>query len=596
MKKIKVKLVLYLLFFAIIAIALSYFSIILITENHFLESIEKITIDFLMILVLISISLTLFVTKIVDKIVSKPLEALLNEFKKISNHDYSTEIDKELMNKSDEFSCISEALTSMKESLNQYQIELENQNELYRISEKNLKEVMEYNQAMINGFPQLIFIFNREGYCLDCKGRQLFVSKTSNSYIGKHLSEIIKSEDVQHLLEILKKIKENECINNIQLSYEVEGNREYFIGNLSFCRENEIMFLPNRVTELHIQLNRVRYLSYHDQDTDLGNRRHYEQLISELIDKGDFPISIILSDINGLKLINDSFGQKEGDNLILKYVEILKNTVLTKNIFRVGGDEFSIVLPNTTEKDAKLIINEITEKTSEVFTNGIGMSVSFGLGIMENREKNINEIQKFAEDGMYQQKLYASTSRKDNTIEIINNTLQAKNPREQLHSNRVAELCEKMAKALGWSIHEQSKLKTAGLLHDIGKIGIPEELLNKPGRLTEEEYKEICKHPEIGYRILQSSGNMKEISDCILSHHERWDGKGYPRGISGEEISVEARIIAIADTYDAMTSERSYRVGLPKEVAIEELLRCKGTQFEPSLVDVFVGQVLKEDI
>ncbi|MFV0315295.1 MAG: HD-GYP domain-containing protein, partial [Anaerotignum sp.] len=136
-----------------------------------------------------------------------------------------------------------------------------------------------------------------------------------------------------------------------------------------------------------------------------------------------------------------------------------------------------------------------------------------------------------------------------------------------------------------------------GLLHDIGKIGISENLLNKPGELTGKEYEEICKHSEIGYRIVKASENMKEISESILSHHEKWDGSGYPRGIKGEEIPIASRIIAITDTYDAMTSDRSYRLAMPKTDAIEELIRCKGTQFEPGLVDVFVNEVLsKEDV
>ncbi len=133
-------------------------------------------------------------------------------------------------------------------------------------------------------------------------------------------------------------------------------------------------------------------------------------------------------------------------------------------------------------------------------------------------------------------------------------------------------------------------------MHDIGKIGISESILNKPGQLTAEEYAEMCNHPEIGYRILQSSENMKELAEYAYSHHEKWDGSGYPRQLKGTEIPIESRILAIVDTFDAMTSSRSYREGLPRNVAIAELIRCKNTQFDPELVDIFIEKVLSENL
>ena len=178
------------------------------------------------------------------------------------------------------------------------------------------------------------------------------------------------------------------------------------------------------------------------------------------------------------------------------------------------------------------------------------------------------------------------------TINAIITTLHEKNKREEQHSHRVSMLCESMAKALALPEDRIKELKTAGLLHDIGKIAIEENILNKPGKLTNEEWEEIKRHPEIGYRILSTVNDMSEMAEYVLYHHERYNGMGYPKGLKGEEIPLQSRIIAIADTYDAMVSERSYRGALPEEVAIKELAINAGIQFDLELVEIFIEKVL----
>lgn len=167
-----------------------------------------------------------------------------------------------------------------------------------------------------------------------------------------------------------------------------------------------------------------------------------------------------------------------------------------------------------------------------------------------------------------------------------------KSKREFAHSNRVGNICESIASKMNLDKDTVSQMRIAGFIHDIGKIGIDEKILNKPGSLTIDERGEIEKHPEVGWRLLSSAKEFSELAQLILSHHEKWDGSGYPNRLKGKEIPLEARIICVADSYDAMTTDRSYRKGLSKEDAIKELLRCAGTQFDPNIVDVFVNQVL----
>lgn len=224
--------------------------------------------------------------------------------------------------------------------------------------------------------------------------------------------------------------------------------------------------------------------------------------------------------------------------------------------------------------------------------SNIELSISFGNDTKTTESQSIAELVVQAENHMYRHKLYERSSAKSKTIDLIMNTLFEKSSREAMHSKRVSQLCQSIATKMSLNKDAINHMRIAGLMHDIGKIGVDEKILNKPGRLTIEERVDIERHPEIGWKILSSTTEFSELAQFILSHHERWDGGGYPNGLKGEEIQIEARIIAVADAYDAMTSKRSYKEGMSKENAIIELKRCAGTQFDPEIVEVFINNVL----
>jgi len=337
----------------------------------------------------------------------------------------------------------------------------------------------------------------------------------------------------------------------------------------------------------------IEYLSYHDQLTGLYNRRFYEEELKRLDTERNLPLTIVMGDLNGLKLVNDSFGHVMGDELLKKVAKVLKKGCRSDDIVaRLGGDEFIILLPKTDSSETEKIIKRINDLSLKEKVGAIDISISFGYETKRNKKEKIQEIFKKVEDHMYKSKLFESPSMRGKTIKAIINTLHEKNKREEQHSHRVSTLCKMMGEALGLPDYEIEELKSVGLLHDIGKIAIDENILNKPGELTDEEWKEMKRHPEIGYRILNTVNDMSDIANYGLYHHERWDGKGYPKGLIGEEIPFVSRIIAIADAYDAMTSERNYRNALPEEVVIAELKKNAGAQFDPELVTVFVEKVL----
>ena len=199
---------------------------------------------------------------------------------------------------------------------------------------------------------------------------------------------------------------------------------------------------------------------------------------------------------------------------------------------------------------------------------------------------------KNADDFMYKHKLIETSSVRGKTINTLLHTLYEKNPREEAHSRRVSEICVNIGTAMDLNKTDVNKLKVVGLIHDIGKIALSEDILNKPSKLTDVEFTEIKRHPEIGYRILSSTNEMTELSDHILKHHEKLDGSGYPNGIRAEDIPLITRILSVADAYDAMTSVRAYKDPLSQEAAIAELKRCVGIQFDEKVVDAFVTKVL----
>jgi diguanylate cyclase len=333
----------------------------------------------------------------------------------------------------------------------------------------------------------------------------------------------------------------------------------------------------------------IEYLSLHDQLTGLYNRRFYAEELNRLNTARRLPLTIVMGDVNGLKLINDSFGHEAGDRLIRKTAEILAQCFRHDDILcRYGGDEFIAILPNTEPHLAEGIIRRIQNSiANNQPTNGV-LSVSFGMDTKMRAEQSISDVLKNAEDNMYRTKMIESPSVRSATIHAVINTLFEKNPREEAHSKRVSELATRLAEALNLPASQIDRVRTAALMHDIGKIIVPDDVLDNPHELCDVARMDIRKHPETGYRILNGTPEMSEIANTILQHHERWDGAGYPNGILGKKIDLCARIIAIADTYDAMTSARPYRDALTSEVAINEILANAGKQFDPDIAREFV--------
>ena len=353
-----------------------------------------------------------------------------------------------------------------------------------------------------------------------------------------------------------------------------------------------ITFFTMNITALKRAQEKNQYLSYHDTLTNLYNRRYYEEALHKMELDKVLPISVIIGDLNGLKMINDAFGHSVGDELIVSAADAFRSVCRKEDIVaRWGGDEFIILLPGIDQNEVEQTVSAIKKECSSRDVRSIPVDISFGWHTRSDESEDMTLVLKNAEDYMFKNKIIESRSMRSHTIRVIMNTLHEKNPREEAHSNRVGDLCKKMGEAMNLSEQDVKTLHMIGFLHDIGKIAMDEGILNKKGKLTDEEYEQIKLHPEIGCRIIRSSYEITEVSESILSHHERWNGSGYPKGLSGEQIPMYARIIAIADSFDAMTSMRTFRACVSGKDAAEEILRCAGSMYDPKIAELFYRKV-----
>lgn len=337
----------------------------------------------------------------------------------------------------------------------------------------------------------------------------------------------------------------------------------------------------------------IEYLSYHDQLTGLYNRRFYEEELSRMDTLSNLPLSFLFADVNGLKTINDVFGHQYGDILLQEVAEVLNTECRADDIIaRTGGDEFNILLPKTDSMAIEELAKRIKEKIEQKKIMDINISISLGWDTKTTIGQSAATVFKNAEDFMYQKKILDSSSKRSAVIKSILNILYLKSPREDAHSKRVSLLCEAIGRLYKLSDDEIKELGFAGELHDIGKIAIDEAILKKPGKLSQMEWAQIQRHPEIGYRLLGTSSEYYTIAEYVLAHHERWDGTGYPNGLKGEAIHWKARVISIADAFDAMTTDRPYKKGLSEEEAVEEIKKNAGTQFDPDIAKRFVDMIV----
>ena len=533
---------------------------------------------------------TIFLVYLLSKSITKPLLKTADLANLISNGVLDQDIDHEIITRKDEVGQLATSIEKMKNSIKELVARLtekaktlELEKELFSTTLKSIGDgVISTDQdgriVLLNTISEKLTGWTQE----EAAGKPFEdVFRIVNEYTREKCANPV--EKALHLKEVV--LLENHTVlitktgNNIPIEDSASPIKDR-IGNIIGS-----VLVFRDVTEEKEKQKKIEYLSYHDQLTGLYNRHFFEEELNRIDIEKSLPLTIAMADVNGLKLTNDAFGHEAGDLLLQSIAKVLKSECRADDIVsRIGGDEFVLLLPRTNYNQAELIVKRIYKAIDNQKNNSIVMSISIGWETKIQPQENIKEVLSKAEDHMYSTKIVESQSMRNQTIKVIMQTLHKTNPREKVHSEKVSELSRKIGEAMKLDNEVLKELETAGLMHDIGKIAIDCNVLNKPGKLTETEFIEIKKHPEIGYHILKSVDVYTRLSEYVLSHHERWDGHGYPRGISGDKIPLVSRIITVADAYEAMTGNRPYKHSSSHEQAMKELKRCSGTQFDPEVV------------
>ncbi|MDD7793053.1 HD domain-containing phosphohydrolase [Clostridium sp. 'White wine YQ'] len=500
-------------------------------------------------------------------------------------------------------------------------IQLSGEDELNQLADSTNRMLMELNNAYKDIKEsdkrfRIIMEATSDGY-LDfyVKSREVYISpewKEEIGYEGENGIELFKS--------YVSKIHPD-CIDRLREKFYkvIKGEEDSFTEEFKIIKESgDIIWVSQRgkvsekdshgkpirivstlsnITDRKKYEEEILYLSFTDKLTGIKNRAYMEKVFSELDSNEEAKYFIIMGDLNGLKLVNDSFGHTEGDKLIYAASKILREACSTHEIIsRWGGDEFIIVIVDKDRSYISKLIDDI--KIACLKETGYKFNISIALGYAEKNDEypNTEAVMCLAEKRMYRNKLMEDKSSRNSTISSLLRTLHEKHSETEQHTMRIKKLSLKLGKRLGLSEDKLDELGLLALLHDIGKIGIPEQILMKPSSLTKEEFDIMKTHTEIGYRIAKSTPVLAHIADEILNHHEKYDGTGYPIGLKGEEIPLLARIINIVDSFDVMTHQRVYKEALSVEFAIEELKRCSGKQFDPYIVQEFIDLINEKKI
>ncbi|MDD5659546.1 MAG: diguanylate cyclase [Actinomycetota bacterium] len=452
------------------------------------------------------------------------------------------------------------------------------ENPIYYHIVENIKEgILVVNKDLKLTFANRKFLKTYSYDFEDIAGKSLsgIFGKKDNYSWKKIIRNIEKLPDAVTDFSIKRKDKTS-CLVKILISSLID-DKGYFDGAIILIRD---------ITKEKKAEEKIKYFGFHDIITGLYNRAYFEEELKRLNNERYYPLSIIIGDLNGFKLINDVFGHLKGDEMLKKVADILRNSCRKSDIIaRYGGDEFVVLLPKADKKALENITGRIKKACRELNSQNSFITISIGTATKYDYDNDLDALLIEAESAMYNQKIDESREAKDLIFAHLKKSYQERRKKIKEDLNNELIMADRLGKSLNLNKKSLTELKLLIKLHDIGMVVIPEEIINKPGFLTAKEKKLVQKHSEAGYRIAESRSNVAVIADSILHHHENWDGTGYPKGLKGTEIPLLSRVAAVVNAYDAMINDRPYRKALSEEKVKNELKKSRGKQFDPFLID-----------
>ncbi|HMM21734.1 MAG TPA: PAS domain S-box protein [Selenomonadales bacterium] len=438
---------------------------------------------------------------------------------------------------------------------------------------------------------------------VDSAGRVQYLSPSCKSMLGYEPSALLGSSVRQYIHEVdlasIRAACEQVLLTGSPVTAEcrvrharghwlwIEGVGQKVVDQEG--RRVTIVATCRDVTNRRRMEQQLKFQAVRDPVTGLHNRTYFELEMGRMADGALQPAGLIICDLDGLKYVNDTLGHDAGDNLLATAADILRDCFGKNEIIaRIGGDEFAIILPKADEVRMSHSRSRIRAAIA-AYNNKrpkIPLNVSIG-SALTGESISIDGLFKAADNSMYREKLHSQQSSRSSVVHALKKALEVRDYVTEGHANRLRDLTVHLAKICGLPDYRLTDLRLFAEFHDIGKVGIPDQILFKPGPLTKAEVAIMHSHCEIGHRIAISSPDLEPIADWILMHHEWWNGKGYPNSVKGQQIPIECRILSIADAYDAMTNDRPYRKALTHSQALAEILRCSGEQFDPELVERF---------
>ena len=335
----------------------------------------------------------------------------------------------------------------------------------------------------------------------------------------------------------------------------------------------------------------------YDPLTGLYNKQSYLQQVPQWDNKRYWPVAVAVCNINGLKRINDQYGIEYGDAVMKQLAYFVKmHAGEDAYVAKLEGGDVLAVLEETTHNEAIEICEDIKKDLEGFYGRDVLIHLEYGVAVKEDAVTTMEQILGEAKSSMQNKKMLRDNSMSSSLVDSLKQTLSESDYETEEHVERTREMASRLGKALNLSDTDIGKLELLAIMHDIGKVAIPHQVLLKKGKLSDEEFEIMKQHTIKGYRIANASPELSSIADCILSHHEKWDGTGYPNKLKGEDIPLLARIISTVDSHDVMVHDRPYHRAMPEEDAIKELRRCAGTQFDPNIIEVFTRLLEEEEL